>query len=123
MPLSLQAVPFGPAAIRRVQGAEQANERNGILGDLIARVPSPIVASGRDVETISVAALTVGQQTVELIVVIGMRPWAVIVIHLAAKQQVACAQCVRYAPNRTPVSIHAAFLHIEEVLGQRLEEL
>ena len=50
-----------------------------------------------------------------------MLPWAVIVIRFSAEQQIARTELLRYAENGPPIAIHAAF-HLEEVLGQSLEE-
>ena len=121
MPFGLQAVTLRIAAVGRVQCAEETNQRHGVSGDLIARVPFSVVAAGRDAETIGVSALAVGQKAVEFVIIIRMHPWAVIVIHLSAVQQIARAELLRHAENGAPIAIHAAF-HLEEVLRQRLEK-
>ena len=69
-----------------------------------------------------VVAPAVGQKAVEFQIVIRMLPRAVIVIHFAAEEQIARAELLRYAENGPLIAIHAAF-YLEEVLGQRLEEL
>src|SRR5277367_3583631 len=122
MPLRLQTVALRIASIRGIQRAEKTNQRHGVLRDLIAGVPFSMVAAGGDAETTRVSAAAVCQKAVEFVVVVRMLPWPIIVIDLAAVQQIARAQLLRYAENDAAKSVHAAF-DDEEVLRQRLEKL
>ena len=117
LPFGLQAITLRIATIGRVQCAEGTDEGHGLFGDLIARIPFSVVTAGRDAKTLGVVALAVGQKSVEFVIVIGMLPWAVIVIPLSSEKQVARTQFLRRAEDGPLVTIHAAF-HLDEVLGQ-----
>src|ERR1700690_3541061 len=97
------------ATVSRVQGAEETNEGHSVLGDLIARVPCSVIAAGSDAETIAASSLAVGNKAVEFVVIIRMRPWAVIVIGFPGVQQTARTELLRYAENGPSKAIHAAF--------------
>jgi hypothetical protein len=60
MPSSLQAITLRIAAVRPIQGAEKTDQRHGIFGDLIARVPLSMVTAEGDIDAVGVIALTVG---------------------------------------------------------------
>ena len=109
-------------AVRRVQCAEEANDRLGGNGDLIARVPFSVVGMGRDADTIGVVALAVGEQAVDFVKTIRMHPRAVIVGLFSTVEQIARTELLRYAENGSPIGVRAAF-HLEEVLRQRLGKL
>ena len=65
MPFALQAVAPGIAAVGRVERAEETHEGHGVSGNLIARVPSAMIAARREAEAIGVFALAVGHKLVE----------------------------------------------------------
>src|SRR5271168_4045182 len=109
MPFGLHAVALRIAAVGRVECAEEADERDSVIGDLIAGVPLSVVSAGCDAETVGGVSLAVGQQAVEFVVVVRMRPWAVIVRSFAAVQQRAGAELLRYAEDRSAKTVHAAF--------------
>ena len=68
MPLTLQAIALRVAAVSRVQCAEVTNSVGrrwcgvdlGGNGDLIARVPFPVVTAGRDAGSFGVVAPALG---------------------------------------------------------------
>src|SRR5277367_4072778 len=119
MPFGLRTVTLGVAAVSRIQRAEETNQGHGVIGDLIARVPCSVVTAIRDAETTVDSSVAVGNQAVEFVVIVRMRPRAVIVIRFGAIQQAARTGLLRYAENRAPIAIIAAF-HLEEVLRQCL---
>src|SRR5208282_785018 len=122
MPFSLYAVTLGIATVGWVQRAEEANERYGCFGDLIARVPFSMVSAACDAETIAGVALAVGEKAVEFGIGIRMCPWSVIVIRLSAVEQSTRAELLRHSENGPRKVIHSEF-HFEEVLGKLLKKL
>ena len=122
MPLALQAVPLRASAGCRVERAEETHQRNRVLCNLVTRIPFAVITAGRDAEAVGIAALAIRQQAVQFVVAVWMRPRAVVVIHLAAKQHVPRAQLVRHPPDSALESIHAAFL-VEEVPRNGFEKL
>src|ERR1700722_11673837 len=97
------------ATVSWVQCAKETNEGHGVPGDLIARAPFSTIAAGRDADTIDVSSLAVGKKAVEFVIVIPMRPGAVIMIGLSAAKQIAPAELLRRTENGPPIAIHAAF--------------
>ena len=87
MPFGLQTVTLGVAAVSRVQCAEETNQRYCVNWDLIARVPCSVVTASRDAETTVDSSVAVGNKAVEFVVIVRMRPRAVIVIRFPAVQQ------------------------------------
>src|SRR6516164_4587270 len=81
-----------------------------------------MVGAGRDAESIGVSAVAVGENPIEFEIVIRMLPWAVIVRHFRAIQYPARTDVLRRSENGPPIAKHAAF-DLDEVLGQRLDEL
>ena len=131
MPFALQAITMAMAAVGRIECAEEAlivteiagrrGSDQSRIGELIARVPAgSSVTAGRDAETLVVAALAVGHESVEFVVVVRMHPWAAIVIGFSAVQQIARAELARDAENEPRKLVHAA-VDLDEVLGQRLQ--
>src|SRR5262249_51336799 len=60
MPFTLQTVASGITAIGRIQRAEETDQGDGVLGDLITRIPFAVVAAKRDTEPFRLCALIVG---------------------------------------------------------------
>jgi len=83
----LASYSAGCAHRQTVQCAEEANDRLGGNGDLIARVPFSVVDVSSDAGAIGVVALTVGQNAVDFVKAIRMYPWAVIVGLFSAVEQ------------------------------------
>ena len=86
MPFPLHAVALRVAAVGRIERAEEADQRDRALRDLIARVPLAVIRPHRRTEAVPAIALAVGHEAVELAIVVGMHPWAVVVIRLPSDQ-------------------------------------
>src|ERR1041385_8077664 len=121
MPSSLKAITLRIAAGRLIQRAEKTDQRHGVLGDLIARVPFSMITAEGDIEAVGIIALTVGEQVVEFVIIIRVLPWAILVIDFGAVKQISRSKLYRTAENAPPIAKHAAF-HLEEVLGQGLQK-
>ena len=92
MPFGLQAVTLRIAAVGRIDGAKEIGRAKA--GGESGRWNSIRRDSreGRGAPAVDLIALAVGQNAVELPVIIRIHPRAVVVIHLAAVKEVARRQ-------------------------------
>src|SRR5437763_712189 len=90
MPFALKTITLGCATVGRIQCAEETDNRNRCVGELIARDPASSGVTMRcNAQSVVARALAVSHEAFELVEVVRMNPWAVVVIRLPAIQQIA----------------------------------
>lgn len=91
MPFGLQAVTLGIAASGVIPRTEERNQAviHGALRHLIARIPFAVIAARGDAETVGIITTAIGENAIELLIIVGILPRPIVMIKFKPIKQVA----------------------------------